>query len=249
MMQQDHLIRVLGPIDVLTPSGAVAVGGRQVRALLGALVIGVGHSVSVDHLEEVLWDDDPPHSADNTLQSYVSHLRQILGADAVIRVDHSYELIASPDNVDALRFGSLLSEALAIKDDAARRRQVGREALALWRGPAFGDLADDEAFKLEAYRLDEMRIAAMELCLAADLALGNHDLIVGELEAAVEEHPYRERLWFLLIETLAGSGRRVEALRACARLRRVLSSVGVQAGDELTTLEQQILEGHPFNPT
>ena len=89
-----------------------------------------------------------------------------------------------------------------------------------------------------------MRLAAMEICLEADLALGNHELIVGELEAAVEEHPYREHLWYLLIEALDAGQRRVEALRVCARLRRLLAETGVEASDELSRLEQRILDGH-----
>ena len=93
-MQDDYVIRVLGPIDVLGTSGVVAVGGRHARALLGALVIGVGHAVPIDHLREVVWGQDPPESVDNTLQSNVSHLRHVLGSDAIVarqrlvRVDH-----------------------------------------------------------------------------------------------------------------------------------------------------------------
>lgn len=243
-MQDGYEIRVLGPIDVLTSSGSISVGGRHARALLGALVIGVGHAVRIDHLREVIWAQEPPDSADNTLQSTVSHLRQLLGPDAIVRVDHSYELTIPPRNIDAVQFEALLTEAAASKDDPECCRRYGREALALWRGRPFGDLADDDAFRLESYRLDEMQLAAMEICLEADLALGNHELIVGELEAAVEENPYREHLWFLLIEALDASHRRVEALRACARLRRILAEVGVQAGDELTLLEKRILDGH-----
>ncbi len=242
-MSSDRTIRILGPIDVLTSSGSVAVGGRHARALLAALVVGVGHAVPIDHLREVIWARDPPESADNTLQSIVSHLRHVLGPEAIVRVDGSYELTIAPANIDAVEFETLLAEAAASKDDTERRDR-GRRALALWRGRPFGDLADDEAFKLDSYRLDEMRLAAMEICLEADLALGNHELIVGELEAAVEENPYRERLWFLLIEALDADYRRVEALRACARLRGILAEVGVQASDELTLLEQRILEGH-----
>jgi DNA-binding SARP family transcriptional activator len=242
-MSSDRTIRILGPIDVLTPSGSVAIGGRHARALLGALVVGVGHAVPIDHLREVIWAREPPESADNTLQSIVSHLRHVLGHEAIVRVDGSYELTVAPATIDAVQFETLLADAAAAQDDAERRDR-GRAALALWRGRPFGDLADDEAFKLDSYRLDEMRLAAMEICLEADLALGNHELIVGELEAAVEENPYRERLWFLLIEALDAGYRRVEALRACARLRGILAEVGVQAGDELTELEQRILEGH-----
>lgn len=248
-MQDDYVIRVLGPIDVLGPSGGVAVGGRHARALLGALVIGVGHAVPVDHLREVVWGQDPPDSVDNTLQSNVSHLRHVLGSDAIVRVDGSYELTTEPSNIDAVQFETLLAAAAASSEDA-ERRDLGRQALDLWRGRPFGDLADDGAFQLDTYRLEELRLTAMEICLEADLALGNHELIVGELEAAVEEHPYRERLWHLLIEALEADFRRVEALRTCARLRGVLAEAGVQPSDELTALEQRILEGHtPLRPT
>jgi DNA-binding SARP family transcriptional activator len=243
-MLDDYQIRVLGPIDVLTPTGSVAVGGRHVRALLGALVIGVGHAVRIDHLREAIWAQDQPDSADNTLQSSVSRLRRLLGADAIMRVDGSYELNVAPENIDAVRFETLLTEAASSRGDPERARRLCREALDLWRGPPFGDLADDEAFRLDSYRLDEMRLAAMEICLEADLALGNHELIVGELEAAVEEHPYREHLWYLLIEALDAGQRRVEALRVCARLRRLLAETGVEASDELSRLEQRILDGH-----
>lgn len=242
-MQDDYVIRVLGPIDVLGTSGGVAVGGRHARALLGALVIGVGHAVPIDHLREVVWGQDPPESVDNTLQSNVSHLRQVLGSEAIVRVNGSYELTIEPSNIDAVQFETLLAAAAASSDDT-ERRDYGRQALDLWRGRPFGDLADDEAFRLDAYRLEELRLTAMEICLEADLALGNHELIVGELEAAVEENPYRERLWFLLIEALQAGFRRVEALRACARLRGILAEAGIQASDELAALEQRILEGH-----
>lgn len=244
-MQGNRLIRVLGPIDVVTSSDAsVSVGGRQVRALLGALVIGAGHAVRTDYLCDVLWGQDQPRSADNTLQSYVSHLRQLLGADAIVRIDHAYELAVAAETIDAVRFESLLGKAFEMRDDAESCQQLCREALRLWRGRPFGDLADDESFELEVYRLDELRVSAMELSLEADLALGRHELVVGELEAAVQEHPYRERFWYLLIEALAGSGRRVESLRECARFRRVLAEVGVEPSDELALVEQRILGGH-----
>jgi len=242
-MQTDHVIRVLGPIDVLTPSGPVSVGGKQARALLGALAIGADHAVSIDYLNHVMWGGDPPASAYNTLQSYISHLRHILGADAIGHVDHSYELSAGRDNIDALIFERLVAEGIESRSDPERCRSVCREALTLWRGEPFGELADDEAFRLETYRLDELRLVAMELSLEADLALGHHELVVAELESAVEEHPYRERLWFLLIEALGRCDRRVEALRAGARFRSELAQVGLEATNELTSLERDIAAG------
>jgi DNA-binding SARP family transcriptional activator len=242
-MQNSHVVRLLGPIDILTPAGPVAVGGFQSRALLGALAIGAQHAVSIDYLSLTMWGDNPPASAGNTLQSYVSHLRGILGAEAIIRVDHSYELIASAQNIDALVFERLVGDAFESKDRPDECLSFCRKALALWRGRPFGELADDEGFRLEAYRLNELRLVAMELALGAELSLGHHEIVVGELESAVEEHPYREQLWYLLIEALARCGRRVEALRACGRLRRVLAEVGLESTDELISIEQNILAG------
>jgi DNA-binding SARP family transcriptional activator len=236
-------IRILGPVDVMTPSGPKSVGGPQARAVLAALAIGAGHAVAVDLLHQTLWGDHPPDSADNTLQSYISDLRRILGVEAIVRIDHSYELEIAAQSIDAVRFETLLGRAVVAKKEPEECLRLCREALGLWRGRPFGDLADDETFRLEAYRLDELRLATMELSIEAELALGNHELVVGELEVAIEEHPYREHLWHLLIEALAAHGRRVEALRACRRLRDVLAEVGVEAGDDLLSLEQRILEG------
>lgn len=241
-------VRVLGPVDVMTSDGPRSVGGAQPRAVLAALAIGAGHAVEIDQLFRTLWGDQLPDSAANTLQSYISDLRYLLGATTIKRVDHAYELDVGPDHIDAVRFERLLGEAIAAKDDPEECSRRCRDALGLWRGRPFGDLADDEPFRLEAYRLDELRLAAMELSIEADLALGNHELIVSELEVAIEEHPYREHLWYLLIEALAACGRRVEALRVCRRLRTVLAEVGVQPNDDLRALEQQILEGHTLNP-
>lgn len=243
-MMEECTVRVLGPVDVMTPDGPMSVGGPQARAVLAALAIGAGHAVAVDLLHQTLWGDSPPDSADNTLQSYISDLRHLLGASAIVRVDHAYELDIDAQNIDAVRFETLLGRAVVAKQEPEECLRLCRDALGLWRGRPFGDLADDDPFRLEAYRLDELRLATMELSIEADLALGNHELVVGELEVAIEEHPYREHLWHLLIEALAASGRRVEALRACRRLRNVLAEVGVEAGDDLLSLEQRILEGH-----
>lgn len=248
-MANTLLVRVLGPIDVLGPSGPLSVGGKLNRALLGALAIGGGRAVSIDHLHDVLWGQAPPESADNTLQSYVSHLRHVLGGDVVVRVDHSYELAASAEGVDAVEidavaFERLVSEATDSRDSPERCRDLCRQALTLWRGRPFGDLADHEAFRLEAYRLDQLRLLVMELTLEADLLLGHDELVVGELEIAVAEHPYREHLWHLLIVALARSDRRVEAMRACTRLREALAETGLEPSDQLRSLEQEILAGH-----
>jgi len=240
-MRQDLMIRVLGPIDLVGPAGVVAIGSRNLRALLGSLAISVGHATPADQLAFAIWGDDLPRSVDNTLQSYVSRLRRLLGPDAIRSEDHSYQLDAGPDQLDALVFERLLLEATDARSEPSRCQPLCRAALDLWRGQPFGELGDDEPFRLEALRLDELRVAAMELSLEAELALGHQELIVGELENAVEEYPYRERLWLLLIEALMQDDRRVEAMRACTRLRAVLADTGMEAQAELRKLEGQIL--------
>lgn len=241
--QTRPLVRVLGPIDVLTADGERSIGGHQPRAVLGALVIGAGHAVRIDHLQWVLWDDSPPRAAEVTLQSYVSHLRHVLGPDSIVRADHSYELSTRAVDIDALLFERLVRQADAESVTPDRCLQQTREALGLWRGAPFGELADDEAFSIEARRLEELRLAAMELGLEAELEMGRPELVVGELEAAVAENPYREHLWLLLIRALAEGDRRVEALRACRDLRRTLGRLGLGVTAELGDLEQRVVEG------
>jgi DNA-binding SARP family transcriptional activator len=240
-MDRDWVIRVLGPIDLLTVSGVQPIGSRHCRALLGALVLSGGQVVSVDRLRAVLWGDAPPKSADNSLQTYVSRLRRLVGSDALLHSDHAYQLAVERDQIDALRFEDLLMRATEFRSEPQRCRALCREALALWRGDPFGDLCDDEAFRLESRRLEELRLGVMELELEAELALGNHEIVVAELESAVEEYPYREHLWYLLIEALLRSDRRVDALRACHRLGDALGQVGLDAGDELRRVEEGIL--------
>lgn len=240
-MQQSFMIRVLGPVDILLPTGQVEMEGPQVRALLGALVVAVNHAVSVDHLMGIVWRDDPPRAAANTLQSYVSRLRHTLGPDVIHYEDNAYELRAHPDEVDAVRFERLATAALDASGDAATQRALCQEALGLWRGVPFGELSSTEPFQLESLRLDELRLATMEMRLEADLALGHHGLVVGSLEGLVVEHPYREKLWLLLVEALAESGRRVEALRACDRLRGLLGELGLEPVGAVRDLEDTIL--------
>jgi DNA-binding SARP family transcriptional activator len=235
------MIRVLGPIDIVLAGRVEPIGSHQVRALLGALVVGAGHSVAIDLLEAAMWGEDRvPESAGATLHTVVSRLRHVLGDDAVRLVDHSYQLDVYRDQIDALRFEDLFTAALDAEGDPALRRTHCRQALALWRGDPFGDLYDVEPFRLEAMRLDQLRLSTMELALAAELELGRHAIVTAELESAVHEHPYRERFWHLLIDALIAGDRRVEAAAACRQLRAVLAEAGLEPGERLEQLERRL---------
>lgn len=238
-------IRVLGPIDVLTADGVSMPKGRIGRKLLGVLAISVNHAVTSDRLAEIIWPSNPPPSRDNTLQTYIYRLREEVGHDRIVGGDHSYTLRVSPGELDALEFERLASVAEAAKGDPIECIARSREALSLWRGVPFGEFADEDPFRLEAIRLNELRLYVMELKLAALLDLGREEVAVGTLEALIEDYPYRERLWFLLIEGLARCGRRVDALRAYHKVAEILAEVGLEPSEELRGLEDDIYAERP----
>lgn len=235
------LVRVLGPVDVLVGDDQHTIGSRNQRALIAALALGAGRAVPVHQLRDVVWGALPPPSADASLQTYVSRLRSVVGHEAIERVGDAYRLSVTRRQIDATVFEDLVDDASDARSDPERCAAVSRRALVMWRGQPFGDLGDDEAFRLEALRLDELRVAAMELALDAEIALGHHDVAAAELRSAVDEHPYRERIWYLLAEALRRDGRRIEALRTCDRLRHVLADAGLEPGPELGDLERRIL--------
>jgi DNA-binding SARP family transcriptional activator len=239
-------IRVLGPIEVGDRRGYRPVPGRRARALLAALVLGIDHAVPVGQLVDAVWGEDAPPSARNTLQSHVSTLRSLLGRVAVEYDDDSYRLRVDPVNVDAVRFEQLTAEASdALAAEPERARACAMEGLALWRGSPYGDVGDDEFVELEVRRLVELRLELMETRLEADISLGRFGPASAVLAGLVEDHPFRERLWCLLMSALARDGRRVEAVRAYNRLRELLVEVGLEPSREVTSLYQRILVEAP----
>lgn len=236
-------IRVLGPIDVVTGDATIATPGRHERMLLGALVVAVDRAVGIDELAQLLWGDHPPRSRDNALQTCVSRLRAMVGHDRITAEDHSYTLHATASELDVMRFEALVCEATRHRDDGARCLPVCGRALGLWRGTPFGDFAGEDPFRLEVIRLDELRLHVVELEMECELAIGNHDLVVGRLQGLVEQYPYRERIWRLLIGALALGDRRVEALRRCQDLRAMLGDVGLEPLADVAALEDAILSG------
>lgn len=239
-MNSTFIVRVLGPVDVVTGAGPTHVGGRHQQKLLAALVLAANHLVSTDHLAQVLWADSPPPSRDNTLQTDIHRLRSLLGPEAIVAEDHSYMLRVEPEQVDALEFENLVMEAVGLEGAPEGRIELCMRALRHWRGEPFGDLGREDPFRLEAIRLGELRLFVMELKLESDIAAGRFELAVGPLSALVEEHPYNEKLWCMLMEALSLSGRRVEALRAFDRLTGLLADVGLTPTAELRDMERRI---------
>ncbi len=162
--------RLLGPLEVVGEHGPLPLGGQKQRSLLAALLLNVGHVVSTDKLIDDLWGENPPRTAGTSLQNLVSHLRTLLGADAVETRPPGYVLHAKADEFDLARFQQLIRSVRGAR--AQERAEKLRNALALWRGPVLADLAYEPFVQSEAARLEEFRLAALEDRIDADLAVG-----------------------------------------------------------------------------
>src|SRR5829696_2889981 len=235
---RDMDVRVLGPLEVGADGRTLPLGAAKPRALFAMLALGARSVVSVERLIDGLWGEHPPATATKLVQVYVSHLRRVLagaGHDgAIVTRGRGYELRIAPDAVDAARFEQLVAHGSP------------REALALWRGPALDDLADEPFAAAEIRRLEELRIAALELAIEHDLDAGRHRDVVGELDALVAAEPLRERLHAQRMVALYRCGRQADALHAYRHAREVLvDAIGVEPGPELRRLQQAILVQDP----
>jgi DNA-binding SARP family transcriptional activator len=208
--------RILGPFEVLDGDRLVALGGPKQRALLVVLLLRRGEVVSRDRLIDELWGERPPATAAKTVQVYVSNLRKALGDGVLLTRGQGYLLQATPGQIDADRVAALVREGRAGFGDGDPQRASDRlrEALALWPSPALADFAYEPFAQGEIARLGEERVAALEDRIDADLALGRHAALIGELELLVGEHPLRERLQALLMLALYRSGRQAEGAGA-----------------------------------
>jgi DNA-binding SARP family transcriptional activator/pimeloyl-ACP methyl ester carboxylesterase len=236
---------LLGPIKVEAgSSGEVVLGAAKERSLLAALALSPGVVVSADALVSALWGEAPPATARKTLQTYVSNLRRALGSEVVATDPSGYALRVAPDDVDVARFRALVREGEAALRDgsAARARDALARAILLWRGEPFSGVGPHTGLAGEAVRLREEYLTALETRVAADLAAGRHGELVGELEALVREHPFRERLWGQLMVALYRGGRQADALAAYRRARELLvEELGLEPGGELRRVEEAIL--------
>src|SRR5919109_1014450 len=236
--------RLLGPLEVIANDATVPLAARKQRQLLALLLVNANQVVSTDRLIDELWGEHAPESAPNALQVYVSKLRKALPPGALVTRPPGYVLQLDPEALDVRRFERLVRDARAAlrTNDPRRARSLLEEALRLWRGPALAEFAFDRFAAPEITRLEELRLVALEERIEADLALGAHDEVVGELEALVAAHPLRERLRGQLMLALYRSGRQVEALRVYREGRRALvDELGIEPGRALQRLEAAIL--------
>ncbi|WP_308282642.1 BTAD domain-containing putative transcriptional regulator [Pseudonocardia nigra] len=237
---------VLGPLAVWTAGGMpVRIPETKVRALLAHLLVDAGRPVSTDALIEHLWGAAPPADPLAALRTRVSQLRRAVGREVVVHGAAGYLLRVDPDAVDVTRFEALVRRAREL-DDARARTDLFTEALALWRGPAFADVADEPFARAAVVRMEEQRLAAVEDQAEARLALGEHHALAAELSDVVARHPLRERLRAVHLRALYRAGRQGDALAGYEELRRRLADeLGASPGPELAALHQALLRQDP----
>jgi DNA-binding SARP family transcriptional activator len=236
--------RILGPIEVADGERAIVFEAAKQLALLGLLLLHPNEVVSRDRAIDELWGERPPATATKLVQTYVSQLRRPLGAGLIATRTPGYLLQIEEEELDAGRFRRLVAEArrLAANGERVEAAALYREALALWRGPPLADAAFESFARNEVERLGEERLDALTGRIDCELALGQHEQLVTELETLVRQYPLRERLRGQLMLALYRSGRQADALAAYRDARRALvDELGLEPSRQLQGLEKAIL--------
>jgi DNA-binding SARP family transcriptional activator len=240
--------RILGPLEVRAGGRHVPLRGARQRELLAVLLLHANEIVSSDRLIDELWQGDPPPTAAKIVQNSVSQLRKLLEPGLLVTRSPGYLLRVEGEELDSERFERMVEEARAdlAGGTASEAAEQLRDAAELWRGPALSDFSDAPFARAESARLEELRSAATEDRIEAELALGRHAQLVPELEALVAQYPLRERLRAQLMVALYRSGRQAEALRVYHETREVLvEELGLEPGRALQRLERAVLLQDP----
>src|SRR5215218_8257762 len=232
--------RILGPLELSRLGRQLPLAGGRQRALLAVLLVHANEVLDADRLIEALWGAQPPKTARSALQGYVAQLRRLLPEGRLLTRAGGYVLAVEPGELDADRFESLVAEART--REPAEAATTLRAALSLWRGPPLLDVRYETFAQREVLRLEELRLAATEQRIEADLLLGRHHELVGELEGLTAEYPLRERLAAQLMLALYRCGRQADALDFYRRTRRTfVEELGIEPGSALKELERRIL--------
>ncbi|MFF5531288.1 BTAD domain-containing putative transcriptional regulator [Streptomyces cinerochromogenes] len=256
-----HLdIGLLGPFTACIGGASIVPTAAKQRRLLALLAIDTGREVSMASIAEGLWEGCPPTGPSAAVQTYVKQLRQRIAPAAsrltpridakriLLRGHSGYQLQMPQVRVDAWEFERLVQQGHQAIADGQDDRGVRllSDGLAMWRGQALGDVRASGALRAEALRLDEMRIAALETRIDAELRLGRHARLVSELTALTTLHPLQENLHAQLMVALCRSGRPSQALEAFRRLRETsVRELGIEPSRRLQELHCRVLAGEP----
>lgn len=238
----DLQFSVLGPLEARHGSDAVELGAPKQRSVLAMLLAHPNQALSVGQIISTVWGEEAPDTYRRSIHTYVSNLRALLSTD-ITRVGDGYRLDVRPEQIDALVFEQSLEDSqVLIATDPGEASAKLRDALAMWRGRPYADLYEVEGLQGEVARLEELRLAAVELRIDGELASGRNQQIVAEVGALAEEHPLRERFRAQHMIALYRSGRQADALGAYERTRDYLAEeLGLEPSQDLQDLELAIL--------
>ena len=241
--------RILGPLSVRVDGAELPIGGPKQRALLALLLLSANRVVSRERLIGELFAEESVSSADHALRNHVSRLRKVLAPAAtdeprLVARAPGYLLRVDPGQLDLERFEQLVAdghEGLATGDGAKAADSL-RAAERLWEGRPLADLEFEPFARVEVERLEELRLAAVEVRIDAELSLGRQLALVSELETLATEYPYRERFRAQLMLALYRSGRQAESLDVYRQTRSLLTDeLGLEPGTELQDLQRAVL--------
>jgi len=242
-------IRVLGPLEAIAEDRVLTIPGALPARLLALLARAPGREISTDELIEGLWPDGASRGAAATLQSHVSRLRRALAPSSVIETGHAgYRLVLDPFAIDAVAFEQAVTQGRGALERGSleESRQDLSRAMDLWRGRPYAEFTGTAVLEIEATRLEQLRIVALELLLTAELRSPDVPPPVAELHALVQLHPFHEPMWALLMWSLYRSGQQAAALDTFQRARTLLvEELGLEPGVQLQEMESRILRRDP----
>lgn len=245
---------VLGSLEIQKDGRTCRPSAPKVMQVLSLLLLRSNRALPISTVIEELWGENPPRSASTTTQTYIYQLRRLLehegfvaeGEALLVTHPYGYQLQIAPEQLDALVFESLLNEGRRLLTQGREETAVGRlrGALALWTGPILPHVTRGPLLSAHAIHLEEQWLRATELCIQAEILLGWEREVIGELRALSLAHPLNEWFHIRLVEVLARSGRRNEALEAYQRARTILDEeLGLTPPLELQTLQARLLGG------
>ncbi|RMB82976.1 SARP family transcriptional regulator [Streptomyces shenzhenensis] len=251
-------VRILGPLTLTEGLRTVTPRAPKQRQLLALLLLHAGQVVTVDECVDELWADSPPHSAHSTLQTYVMQTRKTLrsavsatGAPAAMHLetrDRGYLLAVGAGRLDLHQFEKLVEQAslARIVGDHARESELLHSALGLWSGKALADVTCGPVLRTRLSGLRETWLGALEQRIDADLRIGRHHQLIGELRVLTRQYPTYENLHAQLMIALYRSGRTADALEVFTRLRRTFSTeLGLEPSTRIRDLHADLLNSAP----
>lgn len=234
-------VNILGPLEVSLGDRPVSLAMNRMATILAVLAAFVGTTVSTETIGEHVWGERPPANLRRSVQTWVARLRAVVGANAIVSMPAGYLLAIAPERVDARRFTDLLDAAANAADPRVERAMLD-EALRLWRGKPFDGVASPRLEQVQAVRLTERYLTALERAADLDVETGTRSDVIGRLRAETIRQPLRESLWARLLVSLALSDRHAEALATYDTIRRRLADeLGVDPGPELQRVHGELL--------